>query len=290
MDKRLFGIPNGSLQAKTLELLERIGVRVTTQGRRSEAAVEGISLFEGAIFARPQDLPGMVASGVIACALCGWDWVVEYCPILLVSAQACQEFVVLQRLSYAKQTSTPARVVLFRKKEMCVSLETPSASFCAEYPHLAEYLFPSAKIVFSHGSTEVKVAKGMYDYGVGITETGDSLRDDGLVIERTLLESPVVLLAKKSTPEFIAFGELLAGALAAEPLVLVKMNMPDSKTRDQAISLLPSLNSPTVNELANGEFALETIVPKKRVVDLFISLRTVGATGWVQHNIDVVVV
>ena len=137
--------------------------------------------------------------------------------------------------------------------------------------------------------TEAKVAQGAFRFGVCITETGQSIEDNDLTIIEELVVSLVVLLARESTPEIQAFGELLKGALTAEPMQLVKMNAPDEAVRDSIIEILPALSSPTVNELAKGGYAIEAIVPKQNLLDLFIRLRKAGASGWIQHDLNTVV-
>ena len=71
---------------------------------------------------------------------------------------------------------------------------------------------------------------------------------------------------KKSKIEQIIL--LLKGALRAEDMVGLKMNLPQEKM-GQAISILPSLNAPTVAGLYKSDWvSVEVVVEAKKVRDL----------------------
>lgn len=96
------------------------------------------------------------------------------------------------------------------------------------------------------------------------TETGSSLRAHNLRILDTLLISTTRLIAnraawadeeKRAKTENLAM--LLRGALNAEQLVGLKMNVP-SVGLDAVIASLPALRKPTVSPLSDSEWvALE---------------------------------
>lgn len=283
------GLPNGSLQKPTLDLLSKIGMDVKLSGRNSEAIVEGIGLFNRVILMRPQDLPTAVRQGTVSCAICGLDWVVEYeaHPAFVRAGQ--QPLVRIQELSYAKVTRKPVRIVVFGRNDSPPIANDSNAAairISAEYPNITQRAYTTADIEFSHGSTEVKVAMGLFDYGVGVTETGSSIRAHNLTIVDTLLESPTVLVAKDNIPTIELFGELLYGVLRAENNKLLKMNV-SAAQKEALIAGLPALQSPTVNRLADDSFAIETVVPRNEVADLIIKLRGLGATGILMQDLDI---
>jgi len=81
----------------------------------------------------------------------------------------------------------------------------------------------------------------------------------------------------------------LRGVLDARGKVLVKMNVPTDKL-DGLIELLPSMKSPTVNELFHGSgYAVETVVAKTDINILIPALRDHGATGIVEIPIAKIV-
>ncbi len=69
---------------------------------------------------------------------------------------------------------------------------------------------------------------------------------------------------------------LLEGVLEARGKVLVKLNVPGDRL-DKVIDLLPSMKSPTVNELyAGAGYAVETVVPKATINVLIPALERRG--------------
>ena len=54
------------------------------------------------------------------------------------------------------------------------------------------------------GSTEAKVAAGAYHFGVGVIETGNTAKENGLNILKTIIKSPILIIAKKDNPKILA--------------------------------------------------------------------------------------
>ena len=71
--------------------------------------------------------------------------------------------------------------------------------------------------------------------------------------------------------------------------VLVKMNV-SAEALDEVIEIVPSLKSPTVNELFRGAgYAVETVVPKDEINILIPQLRDKGATDIVELPISKII-
>ena len=111
MKNRVLGLPNGSLQAKTLELLARIGINVVMSGRSSRADLQGTDLFSHVILMRPQDIPDMVERNHVTCGICGWDCVVEFRPQLLDPNYEESPLLRITDLCFSKRSNVPARVI-----------------------------------------------------------------------------------------------------------------------------------------------------------------------------------
>jgi ATP phosphoribosyltransferase len=275
--KRTLAVPNGSLYEATSVLLAKVGMRVVINGRKFEARLEGSDIFDRAIIMRPQDMPEALIDGMADAAIYGYDWHME--------VGLGDQLAVITELNYSKKTSQPVKLIVFGRQGELIDEE--GVLVTTEYPRLTAQLFKRATIRFSHGGTEQKVAYGKYDYGVCVTETGESLRENGLAIVKTILVSPTVLVAKEDTPEIRYFGELLMGGLRAARLRLLKMNV----SRDilpEVLQLLPALEAPTVNQLSNGDFAVETVVSKDQVANLIVGLRGKGVNGILSQEIDIV--
>lgn len=270
-------IPNGSLFEKTFSLLKKAGATFQFGKRQFETEVEGLGNFDRIIIMRPQAIPLSVKRGIAAAGICGWDCVVES------GLEKTLELVT--ELQYSKATSSPVRVVVFGKNEKLV--DSSRTRVLTEYPNLAKRVFKKALLDFSHGSTEIQILSGAYDFGVGITETGESLRVNDLKIVKTILISPTVVVARKTTPEIKLFGEILKGAIDAEKYQLIKMNA-EPKAKEKILEIMPAMKSPTINKLANGYFSIETVVEKKSLVGLLTCLRKYGATDILVQDINIV--
>jgi ATP phosphoribosyltransferase len=226
---------------------------------------------------RPQDMPEALLDGVADAAIYGYDWHEE--------SGLGNRLSVITELNYSKKTARPVSLVLFGKKKRLI--DEKNILVTTEYPRLTAKIFKRAAIRFSHGGTEQKVAYGKYDYGVCVTETGESLRENGLVIIKTILTSPTILAARKKTPELEHFGELLAGGLRAEKYRLLKMNVAQ-KALAGVLPLLPSLEAPTISKLANGDYAIETVIAANLAGNLIISLRNKGVNGILVQEISLI--
>ena len=82
---------------------------------------------------------------------------------------------------------------------------------------------------------------------------------------------------------------LLQGVLDARGKVLVKLNVAADRLED-VIGLLPSMKSPTVNELhAGAGYAVETVVAKNTINVLIPALSDAGATDIIELPISKIV-
>jgi ATP phosphoribosyltransferase len=131
---------------------------------------------------------------------------------------------------------------------------------------------------------------------VEVTETGSTIRAHGLQIIHTLLESNTKLIAnnqsmrnpwKRQKIEQIAL--LLNGALQAENMAGLKMNVPKQRM-DDVISVLPSLTSPTIAQLYNSDwFSVEIVVSEKIVREIIPRLIQMGADGVIEYSLNKIV-
>ena len=115
-------------------------------------------------------------------------------------------------------------------------------------------------------------------------------------IIHTLLESNTKLIAnpeslkhpqKKKKIEQIAL--LLRGALNAENMVGLKMNVPEEKL-EGVVGVLPSLNSPTISRLFESDwFSVEVIVTEAVVREIIPMLIDMGADGIIEYPLNKIV-
>jgi ATP phosphoribosyltransferase len=134
------------------------------------------------------------------------------------------------------------------------------------------------------------------DVVVDLTETGSTLRKNGLKIIDVMLESTSELIANKKSwadPEkrddILAIETLLSAVIRARGKVLLAMNVPEDKIKD-VIALLPSMKNPTISKLWNsGYYAVETVVDKSQVNLLIPRLKKEGAEDILELAISKIV-
>jgi ATP phosphoribosyltransferase len=283
MKKLNLGLPKGTLENPVLALLEKTGMKIIINGRNFVADIYGNEIFSKAIFMRPNDLPLALKAGIVDAIITGND--------MLVESGLEKELKVLKQFDFAKKSMSSASVIIFaRKDDEGEVVDSEETVFTSEYVEITKRLFPKSKVIFSTGSTEVKVADPRFGfrYGVGVTETGESLRYNGLKIVKTILVSPVVLVVREEIEELNVFGEMLAGALKAEKYQLVKFNIYSGRV-EEILKILPSFRSPTVNHLADGAVAIETVIAKEELIDATIAIKKNGGKDILIQDINVTV-
>jgi len=244
------------------------------------------------MFLRPQEIPRYVEQGLFDLGITGRDWISE----------TASEVSTVCELEYSKTTSNPVRIVIAVPKEHPAKsgAELPDGvRVSTEYPELTRRFFDDAGvkavIVPSYGATEAKVPD-IVDAIVDVTETGSSLRAHGLRILETILTSRTELIAnrtayvdeeKRAAMDDIAL--LLQGAISARGQVLLKLNVSADRLA-AVLDVLPSMASPTVTQLAEGDMrAVESVVGKRGVNTLIPALKAAGARDILELPISKIV-
>jgi len=284
------GVPKGSLQEATVRLFARAGWKINVNGRSYFPEIND-SQIECSI-CRAQEMSRYVESGTLDAGITGRDWILEN--------ESEVEYV--SELVYSKVSARPARWVLAVAKDSGINdvkdlngkrVATEMVNFTKRY--FAEQGV-DVEVHFSWGATEAKVVNGLADAIVEVTETGSTIKAHGLKIIKELMQSTTQLIAnqlawqdpdKRKKIEQIAL--LLKGALVAEKLVALKMNVPKIKLQE-VVEALPSLNAPTVAPLYNSDwFAVETVVEENVVRDLIPELMARGAEGIIEYSLNKVI-
>jgi len=140
------------------------------------------------------------------------------------------------------------------------------------------------------------VVEGLVDAIVEVTETGSTIRAHGLKIIETLLETNTKLVANHNSfaddwkrKKILQIALLLRGALNAEKLIGLKMNVPKDKMESVA-KIIPSLTSPTVAQLYKSEWlSVETVIEESVAREVIPSLIEAGADGIIEYPLNKVV-
>ena len=285
-------LPKGSLERATLDLFDAADLTVRRSSDRDYHASIDDPRIERVRFLRPQEIPSYIEQGLFDFGITGRDWI----------AETGADIASLGELQYSKATSDPVRVVL------AVPAAAPWRSaadlpegvrISTEFPALTKRYLEAAGVkavvIPSYGATEAKVPD-IVDAIVDLTETGSSLRKNGLRILDTLLTSYTELVAnhaafadpvKRTAMEDVAL--LLQGAIRARGNVLLKLNV-QAADLAAVTEILPAMSSPTITSLARGDMnAVEAVVPKRGVNTLIPALKAAGARDILEIPISKIV-
>jgi len=285
-------LPKGSLERATLELFDAADLTVLRNSERDYHASIDDPRIERVRFLRPQEIPSYIERGLFDFGITGRDWITE------TGADVAS----LGELQYSKATADPVRVVLAVPASsgwQSISDLPDGIRISTEFPALTRQFLQdsgvNAEVIPSYGATEAKVPD-IVDAIVDLTETGSSLRRNGLRILHTLLTSYTELIANQDSyadPGKLAAMEdvalLLRGAIRARGNVLLKLNVAAAQLAAVA-QMLPAMSSPTITSLARGDMnAVEAVVPKRGVNTLIPALRAAGARDILEIPISKIV-
>jgi len=288
MDKSLkIGLPKGSLQEATFRILKKAGFNISVGSRSYFPSIDDPEL--DSVLIRAQEMSRYVEDGALDCGITGEDWIREN----------SSDVIRVEELEYAKQSLSRVRWVIavpesskirsikgLNGKRIATELVGVTKAFLKKKKIKAE-------VEFSWGATEVKVAAGLVDAIVEITETGSSLRANKLRIIDTICYSTTQLIANKKAwqsewkrSKIESLAMLLKGAILAESKVGLKMNV-RQKDLKKVLSILPAMKRPTISNLTDKEwFDIDTIIDEEAVKRLIPALKRAGAQGIIEYPLN----
>lgn len=283
------GIPKGSLQESTLTLLNKAGWRFKLSSRAYKPYCDDPEL--EALLIRAQEIAPYVERGVFDAGITGWDWVIENDSDVI---SVCE-------LVYGKNYMRPVRWVLAVPEGSDIQRvqDLKGCRIGTEVVNITtRYLQDKgvqARVEFSWGATEIKPGF-LVDAIVEVTETGASLKANGLRIIDTLMESTTRLIANgqaykdsEKRGKIDNLARLLKGALDASGRVGLKMNI-RHEDLPGLMTILPAMKAPTVSQLYDGSgAAVEVIVEEKTVRDIIPKLLEAGASDIIEYPLNKVI-
>lgn len=283
------GIPKGSLQEATARLFEKAGYKIIFSSRSYTPIIDDSEI--ECLLIRAQEMARYVEQGVLDAGLTGKDWIIEN----NASVEEVADMV------YSKVSSKPVRWVLavpngsdiqsvkdLEGKRIATEAVNMTSSYLKKHG-------VNAHVEFSWGATEVK-APNLVDAIVEVTETGSSLKANGLRIVDTVLQSNTKFIMNKESyknqwkkKKVDRIVMLLKGALAAEGRVGLMMNV-KKKDLDNVLKILPALQKPTISELSNHDWVdINTIIEEKEVREIIPELKESGASGIVEYPLNKII-
>ena len=287
MQKLKLGIPKGSLENATIDLFRRSGWTISVRSRNYFPSIDDEHISCALI--RAQEMAGYVEKGTLDVGLTGKDWILEY----------DSDVVEVADLIYYKASQRPARwVVAVPGNSPVQTLEDLKGKRISTelVNHTRRYFSEKGidvEVEFSWGATEAKVVEGLVDAVVEITETESTIRAHGLRIIHEMMETNTKLIANRAAwndpwkrEKIEQISMLLQGALRAEGMVGLKMNVP-KETMGAVVGLLPSLAAPTIAHLYQSDwFSVEIVVSEATVRELIPRLQKAGAQGIVEYSLN----
>ncbi len=286
MKKLKLGIPKGSLENATIDLFRRSGWTISVRSRNYFPSIDDDTISCALI--RAQEMAGYVEKGTLDVGLTGKDWILEY----------ESDVVEVADLIYSKASQRPARWVVAVPGESPVKAieDLRGKRISTELVNHTRRYFQAkgiqVDVEFSWGATEAKVVEGLVDAVVEITETESTIRAHGLRIIHEMMETNTKLIANKTAwadpwkrEKIEQIAMLLQGALRAEGMVGLKMNVPKEKMAG-VVGLLPSLAAPTIAHLYQSDWlSVEIVVSEAKVRELIPQLQKAGAEGIIEYSL-----
>ena len=283
------GIPKGSLEEATIRLFESAGWKIARHSRNYFPEINDEEITVS--ICRVQEIGSYVKDGIMDVGIAAEDWLIE---------RGVHDSVTqLAKLVYSKVSLRPSRWVLavagnspYEKPE-----DLRGKRIATELIAMTQGYFSrkniDCEVFYSWGATEAKIVEGLADGIVEVTETGSTIRAQGLRIIDEVMQSCPVLIANAQALEnpekrrkIDQIKLLLEGALRARSLVALKMNAPSDKL-EAVLEMLPALNSPTVSPLRVAQwFSVETVVDSHLVRDLIPRLSAAGAQGIIEYALN----
>ena len=284
------GLPKGSLQEASLQLFRRAGYEISVSSRSYFPSIDDEEI--ECMLIRAQEMARYVEDGILDAGLTGKDWILENDANVIEVAD----------LVYAKQTFGKVRWVLaVPEKSSFQSVKDLEGKIIATelVGVTRRYLQRNgvnAKVEFSWGATEVKPPV-LADAIVEVTETGSSLRANGLRIVETVLESNTKFIVnarawedawKRQKVETLIM--LLQGAIEAAGKVGLMLNV-RREDLERVLSVLPALKRPTISDLSDSDWvAVNTVIEEKTVREIIPRLKAANAQGIVEYPLNKIVV
>ncbi|HAS90413.1 MAG TPA: ATP phosphoribosyltransferase [Desulfovibrio sp.] len=291
MSKELkIGLPKGSLQDATIKLFAKSGWKINLHHRNYFPDVNDKEL--NISMCRVQEVSRYIEDGVLDCGLAGKDWVLEN----------KSDVVEISSLVYSKVSNRPARWILavagdsaYKKPEDLAGKKIATELLGATKEYFESKNIP-VDVFYSWGATEAKVVEGLCDAIVEVTETGTTIKAHGLRVIDEVMSTNTVFIVNKDAwndpwkrKKIENINLLLQGALRAEKMVGLKMNMPKASL-EKAMKVMPSLNSPTVSDLSDPEWvSVEIMVEEVVVRELIPELIDMGAEGIIEYPLNKVI-
>jgi ATP phosphoribosyltransferase len=271
---------SGRLAEGSQCLLTKCGVKVLAA--KHQLMVQDQEFGIDFIFARDDDIPGMVEKGVCDLGIIGNNLMEEYCG--QAGSQGDQLEIVMP-LGFA-QCKLSLAVPQSETYQEIGDLE--GKVIATSYPNIVRQFLANnnvnATIVTMHGSVELAPQMGISDIICDLVSSGATLKENGLKEWMTVTKSEAILIAKKESMDEAKQAKLqrlllrINGIIKADCNKYVMLHIEREKLPLLA-QILPGSESPTVVELQQGSsrVAVHVVSHENIFWDTIEKLKAIGA-------------
>ena len=283
MEKLRVLVPKGRIFDNIARLFDEAGLPISMTDRTYRPRVEAEWLDMKIM--KPQNVGELLELGSHDAGFTGVDWILE-------SGADVEEVLDLgfDRVRIVAAVPAELNEAALRQKKIVAATEYVrlAAAWLARqgYDH---------RILRNYGATEVFPPDDA-DMIIDNTSSGQTLKDNGLRIIDTLLESSTRFVASKTAMadrekrgRIEELAMLFRAVLDGRERVMIEMNLPKQGFEETAASL-PAMRSPTVSPLyGEGGYAVKIAVKKSEVPGLIPRLKKLGALDIVEYDLRKVV-
>jgi ATP phosphoribosyltransferase len=283
-DKLRLLIPKGRIFDNVARLLTEAGFPISLSDRTYRPSL-GVDWLDAKLM-KPQNVGQLLELGSHDAGFTGIDWIKENNA----------DVVEIIDLGFDR-----VKIVAAVPHTFDEVLSSRKIVVATEYINLAEQWLNAApfikdggyryQLVRTYGATEVFPPDDA-DMIIDNTSSGQTLRDNGLKIIDTLLESSTRFVASRAAmadPEKRGRIEELAmlfqAVLDGRERVMLEMNIPED-CFDAVVSGLPAMRSPTIAPLfGDGGFSVKIAVKRCEIPDIIPRLKKLGALDIVEYEL-----
>ena len=265
-------IPNkGTLADPAREMLREAGYYAASASR--ELVVHDPDNDVEFFFLRPRDIATYVGEGTLDVGITGRD--------MLLDSQAPADE--LLQLGFGGSTFRLAAPKGTAKGVTDLNGKRIATSYAGVLTAWIKDQGISATVVELDGAVENAVALGVADWVADVVDTGTTLRQAGLeIIGEPVMRSEAIVVRRKglaADPAVDTFIRRLSSVMVARAYVLVDYDIKRSLL-DAACELTPGIESPTISDLANPDWAaVRAMVSRRDVHRVMDELYGLGARG-----------
>lgn len=278
-DQLRIAVPSkGRLRDRAVEVLQGAGLRFRLSGRRLFSVCSDTDT--RIIFSNVQDIPVLVAEGVVDLGITGSDQVLE----------KRVDVIEHHKLGFGKcRVSVAAHKDSTIRKPSDLSGKVVGSSFAnLATDYFRENGVEDVHVISIEGAVEVMVLLGLVDAIVEIVETGNSLLENDLVELWPVQSAEAVLIGNanpRNSQERDRFLRRVEGVLAARRYSLLEYNCPADKL-DEATRITPGFSSPTVQNLVDTRWlAVRVLVERSEIHSILDRLEEIGCVAILESEV-----